>query len=56
MEPEKEIEITPGMIEAGYRVFCNSGRVDDCLEADKLLVERIYRAMLACRPQGERES
>jgi len=40
-----EIETTPEMIEAGYRAFINSGVTDDPLEADKLLVEEIYRAM-----------
>lgn len=50
-EHPKEIEITPEMIAAGWRVLCNSGRVDECLEADTLLVENIYRAMVAFRRQ-----
>lgn len=41
------IEVTPQMIEAGFQVLCSSGRVDEYLEADRLLVERIYRAMVA---------
>lgn len=40
-----EIEITPEMIEAGYRVLISSGVTDDPLEADRLWVEEIYRAM-----------
>jgi hypothetical protein len=45
-DPEAdEIEITPEMVEAGYRVFCESGVTDDPLEADRLLVVEIYRAM-----------
>jgi hypothetical protein len=33
------------MIEAGFHVLCNSGIADEYLEADKLLVVEIYRAM-----------
>jgi hypothetical protein len=33
------------MIEAGYQVFVRSGVMDDPLEADRLTVEEIYRAM-----------
>jgi len=40
-----EIEVTPVMIEAGYRVLAESGIIDDPLEADKLTVAEIYRAM-----------
>jgi hypothetical protein len=40
-----EIEITPEMVEAGYRVFVAAPVTDDPLEADKLLVSEIYRAM-----------
>jgi hypothetical protein len=43
------ITITPEMIEVGYRVLCNSGITDECLEADRLLVEEIYLAMEAYR-------
>ena len=45
------VEVTPEMIEAGYRVLCSSGIVDECLEADRLVVEEIYRAMFALRRQ-----
>ena len=38
-------EITPEMVEAGFQVLCSSGIADECLEADKLLVAEIYRAM-----------
>ena len=43
--PEGEIEVTAEMIEAGYQVFVRSGVMDDPLEADRLTVEEIYRAM-----------
>ena len=43
--PEAEIEITPAMIEAGYRIFAESGITDDPLEADKLVLAEIYEAM-----------
>ena len=44
------IEVTAEMVEAGFRVLAASGIADDYLEADRLLVERIYRAMSALRP------
>jgi hypothetical protein len=40
-----EWEITPEMIRAGFAVLCKSGIVDDYLEADKLLVGKIFEAM-----------
>lgn len=49
---------TPLMIEAGFRVLAASGIADDYLEADKLLVAEMYRAMRAeyqvefCRRSG----
>ena len=48
---EREIEITPEMVEAGYRVFVAACVTDDPLEADKLLVEEIYRAMSVFAPR-----
>ena len=48
MEPE--IEITPEMVEAGYRVLVGACLTDDLLEADKLTVAEIYRAMAALLP------
>jgi hypothetical protein len=39
-----EIEITPEMIEAGFRVLCSSGIAGDCLRADKYRVAGIYQA------------
>ena len=45
--PEDEIEITPEMIEAGFRVLCNSGIAESYLRADKTLVAEIFRVMLA---------
>ena len=42
-----EIEVTPEMIEAGFKVLSASGIADDYLEADKLWVADIFRAMIA---------
>jgi len=56
MEPtakseNKEVEVTPEMIEAGYRALAESGlKGDDLLEADRLIVVEIYLAMTALRP------
>lgn len=44
-----EIEVTPEMIEVGFRVLCDSGIVDDPLEADKCTVAEVYRAMALLR-------
>lgn len=46
------VEVTPEMIKAGLSVFWEGVSQDDRLEADRLTVERIYRAMchLAARP------
>jgi hypothetical protein len=41
----EEIEVTPDMIEAGFKILADSGIADDPLEADKLFVSEIYRAM-----------
>lgn len=46
-----ESEVTPEMVEAGYLVLVGSGITDDPLEADKLLVEKIYLAMSRVRPR-----
>ena len=54
--PAGETEVTPEMIEAGYRVLCESGISDDPLEADTLLVEKIYLTMHAARHLAERGS
>ncbi len=54
--PVQEIEVTPEMMAAGFRVFAMSGVTDDPLEADKLLVEKIYLAMESCRIQAYRKS
>ena len=53
-EPDEheEIEITEEMIEVGFRVLARSGISDDPLEADKLLIAEIYRAMFAHRPRA----
>ena len=42
-----EIEVTPAMVEAGFEVLKASGIVDEYLEADKLLVVEIFRAMVS---------
>ena len=42
---EGEIVITSEMTEAGYRVLAAAGITDDLLEADRLTVCEIYRAM-----------
>jgi len=47
-----EPEITEAMIEAGYRILLASGIRDDPLEADKLWVVEIYRAMRAVSPHA----
>ena len=49
-EKRKEVEITPEMIEAGFRVLKDSGITDEPLEADRLTVEEIYMAMQLARP------
>lgn len=41
------VVVTPEMEEAGFRVFSESGIGDGCLEADKLVLAEIYRAMFA---------
>lgn len=40
-----QIEVTPEMVEAGFKVLSASGIADDYLEADKLLVGEIFEAM-----------
>ncbi len=45
MKHNADIEITQEMIEAGFRVLMASGIADDYLEADKLLLVEIFRAM-----------
>ena len=50
MGAETEIEVTPEMMEAGYRVLMAAGLGDALLEADKLTVAEIYRAMVAVAP------
>lgn len=51
------IEVTPEMIEAGFRILSASGIADEYLEADKLVVGEIFRAMFgalapsSCRPE-----
>jgi hypothetical protein len=45
-----KIEITPEMLEAGYQALRVSGLTDDLLEADRLVVVEIYRAMRGLEP------
>jgi hypothetical protein len=40
-----EIEITPEMIEAGVMTLWESGAVENPLEADRRIIERVFRAM-----------
>ena len=42
----------PKMLEAGFRVLCQSGIVDDCSEGDKRLVIEIWDAMEHVRRHG----
>jgi hypothetical protein len=41
------IEVTPEMIEAGFKVLCRSGIADECLQADRLVVAETFLAMAA---------
>ncbi len=50
LKETEEIEITAEMIEAGYRVLLAAGLTDDLLEADRLTVADIYRAMMLLAP------
>lgn len=47
-----EIEVTPRMTEAGLRVLWASGAVENPIQADRLLVSRIYREMVVAARQG----
>jgi hypothetical protein len=46
----KSIVVTPQMLDAGFRILAKSGIADEYLEADKLKLEKIYRAMFALAP------
>lgn len=49
-----EIEVTEQMMEAGWQVLLDSGITDARVEADKLVLAEIYRAMAAiARSQGD---
>lgn len=50
-----KIEITPEMVEAGFRVLCNSGIADEYLEADKGTVVEIFLAMISAAPNTDRK-
>ena len=45
-----DLEVTPQMVEAGYRALAAAGLTDEPLEADRLVVVEIYRAMAALAP------
>ena len=45
------VEVTPEMIEAGFRVLEKSGIADVYLEADKVLVAEIFETMFASMPR-----
>lgn len=52
---DEEIEVTPDMIEGGFRVLEARLGIDVLLEADRQTVAEIYRAMVrlrAARPRG----
>jgi hypothetical protein len=40
-----EIEITPEMIEAGLRVLWDSGAIENPMDADRVLIRKIFAAM-----------
>ena len=50
-ETAPNVDVTPEMIEAGYRVLCNSGIADVYLKVDKILVVEIFDAMFALLPR-----
>jgi hypothetical protein len=45
----RDIVITPEMVQAGFRVFVAAAITDDPMEADRLTVAEIYRAMALLR-------
>ena len=45
-----DVEITPEMIEAGYKVYCQDDELSDISAED--FIERIYVAMRLARPLG----
>lgn len=47
MGEKDEIEVTEEMMEAGWKVLLESGITDAQVEADKLVLAEIYRAMAA---------
>ncbi len=49
-----EIEISPQMVEAGFRVLQASGLGDVILKEDKCTVAGVYRAMLSARSADHR--
>ena len=44
---QADVEITPEMIEAGFKVLKEAALADDLLLADKCTVAEIFRAMVA---------
>lgn len=46
-----DVEITEEMVEAGYQELIASGITSDPLEADRLVVVEIYRAMISRHPR-----
>lgn len=49
-------EITPEMIEAGFRVLCSSGIADEYSRADKTLVAEIFVSMWREQSARQHES
>jgi hypothetical protein len=51
MAENRSIEVTEEMIDAGYNALIVSGIADEYLEADRLTVVDIYRAMQERSPE-----
>ncbi len=54
--PHTEVEITPQMLDAGFRVLCNSGIADEYSRADRSLVGQIFEAMYRVQQDQNRSS
>jgi len=50
-DPTEEIEITPEMIEAGFKALVESGITEFPLEGDRLTVAEIFHSMYSTRPR-----
>ncbi len=43
---KNNLQVSQGMIEAGFKVLSNSGITDEFVKADKLLVAEIFQSMM----------